>query len=325
MRLNDIDRLTGLAILFVVIGHLATGETVNAEGMQWYKTLKGLIYSFHMPLFMFVSGFIFFYTYKPINTFQELLSFYRKKFLRLFPSFLFFALLIFLSKFLLSRHLTIDNPVRSWNDFYLVFYEPSKSYAGFLWYIYVLFEFYLIFPILIIFFRNNLEVLIIPAFFIYWIPFTTIFSLNYVVEYFFFFLLGCIASKHLNVYLDFIDKNKMFLIAIFITSLIVILSFKVPKIVTGLLSIPALHALVRLPAFVNDKFLILLGKYTFSIYLMNTLSSGFIKGLLFKYTNLSYNQFYIVSIIMVLAGIFIPILVKKYIFNNLPFFKSYIG
>lgn len=49
-RIAYIDRLKGLAIILVVIGHLLkTGET----GM-----LYQFIYSFHMPLFMFLSGFV---------------------------------------------------------------------------------------------------------------------------------------------------------------------------------------------------------------------------------------------------------------------------
>lgn len=49
-RVASIDRLKGLAIILVVIGHLLkTGET----GMMYQ-----FIYSFHMPLFMFLSGFV---------------------------------------------------------------------------------------------------------------------------------------------------------------------------------------------------------------------------------------------------------------------------
>lgn len=49
-RIAYIDRLKGLAIILVVIGHLLkTGET----GM-----LYRFIYSFHMPLFMFLSGLV---------------------------------------------------------------------------------------------------------------------------------------------------------------------------------------------------------------------------------------------------------------------------
>ncbi len=44
-RIDWIDRLRGIAFFFVVLGHVYTPESVNA-----------FIYSFHMPLFFFISG-----------------------------------------------------------------------------------------------------------------------------------------------------------------------------------------------------------------------------------------------------------------------------
>lgn len=49
-RIQFIDRLKGLAIILVVIGHLGLSQ-VN-EGIVKF------IYTFHMPLFMFLSGIV---------------------------------------------------------------------------------------------------------------------------------------------------------------------------------------------------------------------------------------------------------------------------
>ena len=59
VHLYDVKRLTGVAILLVVMGHLATGNAVYTQGSEWYKFFNFLINSFHMPLFMFLSGFKF--------------------------------------------------------------------------------------------------------------------------------------------------------------------------------------------------------------------------------------------------------------------------
>lgn len=53
MRNNWIDSLKGMAIILVVIGHLST----LFSGLVFYK-LNQYIYSFHMPLFFFISGYL---------------------------------------------------------------------------------------------------------------------------------------------------------------------------------------------------------------------------------------------------------------------------
>ena len=49
-RLTDIDVAKGICIILVVIGHY-----IPANSPQWYLTLIDVIYSFHMPLFMYAS------------------------------------------------------------------------------------------------------------------------------------------------------------------------------------------------------------------------------------------------------------------------------
>lgn len=53
-RLIHIDVLKGIAIVLVVMGHLYIPFTDYLN-----ETLNQLIYSFHMPLFIFLSGFVF--------------------------------------------------------------------------------------------------------------------------------------------------------------------------------------------------------------------------------------------------------------------------
>lgn len=48
-RIEYLDELKGLAAFLVVLGHLVTAK-------QEYRGIYNFIYSFHMPLFMFVSG-----------------------------------------------------------------------------------------------------------------------------------------------------------------------------------------------------------------------------------------------------------------------------
>lgn len=47
-----LDIAKGLAIILVVVGHVIQGSSENFDDLMWFK----IIYSFHMPLFIFLSG-----------------------------------------------------------------------------------------------------------------------------------------------------------------------------------------------------------------------------------------------------------------------------
>lgn len=53
-RIEYIDHLKGIAILLVVIGHFIQINTIDSTGDRLFSA----IYSFHMPLFMFLSGYV---------------------------------------------------------------------------------------------------------------------------------------------------------------------------------------------------------------------------------------------------------------------------
>lgn len=59
-KINWLLILQGWAMLWVIIGHAFLG--VAGEGPKWENTLTQFAYSFHMPLFMLVSGWLFYLT-----------------------------------------------------------------------------------------------------------------------------------------------------------------------------------------------------------------------------------------------------------------------
>lgn len=72
MRLPDIERAKGLAILLVVFGHVVAREA--PAGNEWYTFSKSAVYSFHMAFFMFLSGLVFFMRAEPVAGLQEYAS-----------------------------------------------------------------------------------------------------------------------------------------------------------------------------------------------------------------------------------------------------------
>lgn len=68
------DVLRGFAILLVVLGHCiqeGSGEQYSAQALYFYDKLYQFIYSFHMPLFMMVSGYLSWSSMKRAKTWQD--------------------------------------------------------------------------------------------------------------------------------------------------------------------------------------------------------------------------------------------------------------
>lgn len=60
-----IDATKGVAIILVVLGHcIQYGSRLSVDNLYFSDPLFKAIYSFHMPLFMLVSGYLFYYSIK---------------------------------------------------------------------------------------------------------------------------------------------------------------------------------------------------------------------------------------------------------------------
>jgi fucose 4-O-acetylase-like acetyltransferase len=123
-RLEYIDQIRGLAIILVVIGHIIQFNDIQG-GMK--NSVFNVIYSFHMPLFFFISGYIGYKTIKIID-FKSL----RKHLLNKTISLLIplFSWSILVNKFFLNQEW---NSITT-NDIINTITNPS------LWFFKILFE-----------------------------------------------------------------------------------------------------------------------------------------------------------------------------------------
>lgn len=321
--LIDVQILTGLTITLVVIGHLVTGKDIETPSINWYRSLKEYLYSFHMPLFIFISGLVLRYSQPTINSFTSYKKYIKSKIVRLLPSYLFFAIIIYVAKITLDDYLKVDNPVGFGKDFFKVFYAPTKSFAGFLWYIYVLLLYYLTIPILLKFCNKYILLLVsIPLSFYTW---PSLFAIDFYFQFLPFCLLGALAADKIDSYQNFIQKYFIIFFLIFVSLSVLFYFHRIPKFVMGVFSIPAFHGLILQFKTKTLSVLNTIGKQTFAIYLMNTIIIGFIKAISFKFLGFNYQNFEYLFLILVLCGIFFPIVIKKYIINNVPFIGKYIA
>lgn len=308
-RLDAIDKLKGLAILLVVIGHIVAREA--PAGNDWYVALKDTIYLFHMPLFMFLSGLILAYSRKPITSLAGYRRFVSGKCKRLMPAYLLFSLVVFAGKILAGRFVHVDNTPESWLNYFDVVINPLGSYCAYLWYIQVLFLFYLIMPLGYYATRQRIQWLLPWCLILHFVPLPGFLGLSSFGEYAFVFCLGCVAGDHYPAYSKWVSRHGAMFMIPFLIALMVASTWGIPKLLLGLLSIPACHVLVGLWAKDHGKVWTTMGNYTFPIYLMNTLYIGVAKAVLFKFANWDGVNFFWFAPILLLAGVVGPIVTYK--------------
>lgn len=137
-RNSQIMWINALAILLVVVGH---ADMTPAYDALW---IKRWIYSFHMPLFVFVSGFLFCYTNPQIKE-VSIGRFLLKKVRRLLLPFIVINSIIFLIKTFFSSDDYVQHPVVLTWDSYVdsTFFHP----IGFMWFLpalFMIFVFYIV-------------------------------------------------------------------------------------------------------------------------------------------------------------------------------------
>lgn len=322
-RRVDLDLAKGLGILLVVLGHIVARQPPTGNG--WYVALKDAIYLFHMPFFMYLSGYVTFLSGYTNVTWREWPGFATKRAYRLLLPFLIFGLLIIAGKLMLGHYMAVDNlPVSTWGAIVNLVWTTDTSPATSVWYIGVLFVFCVATPPLMKAFRNRLWLLVLFSIALYATPVPHLVYFDRVAEFYVFFALGCLAASYHEAWLSSIDRLAAYWMGAFALTLVVATAVGyrhtdlLPFFACGCLSIPALHALVRRLSQRGARLLAVLGHYSFVIYLLNTPFIGLTKGLGLKLLPWDGVNFLLYAPVLTLAGIVGPIAVKEYLFKRIP-------
>lgn len=134
-RIDYLDIAKAICIVLVVVGHFNP-----SPAPQSWRTAVDVIYTFHMPLFMFVSGFLFSKTYRR----QPYLDFISKKFRHLMVPYFLTSVFIIGIKLTMQSILPVKNTAVA-QDLLTMFYRPSA--AVHLWFVWALMLLYLIAPL----------------------------------------------------------------------------------------------------------------------------------------------------------------------------------
>ena len=101
-RLEAFDIARAICIILVVVGHFNPDDTP-----AWWKAANTCIYSFHMPVFLFISGFIYAFYFKKSNY----IPFMLKKMKRLFVPYLVASLIVVSIKLATQGGAYVEHPV----------------------------------------------------------------------------------------------------------------------------------------------------------------------------------------------------------------------
>jgi fucose 4-O-acetylase-like acetyltransferase len=322
-RRLDLDRAKGLGILLVVIGHLVA-RTAPA-GADWYIVLKHALYHFHMPFFMYLSGYVVFLTGAARTPPSKWLGFTSRRMYRLLLPFVLFGLVILLGKLIASHFIQVDNlPDSLGQGLEGLVWNTDSSPAESVWYLIVLFALSVLTPPLLWMLRGRVAYLLALALILYVLPVPHVMYLDRVARFMSFFVMGGLAADAGKSWLDLIDRY----FAAALVALLVALSLSltvfatwnpdVALFVCGTLSMPALHGLVRHRYFATSSLLLTLGVYSLVIYLLNTPFIGLVKGAMLKVLPWDGANFLLYAVVLTAAGTVLPILLKRHLLDRVP-------
>lgn len=275
-----------------------------------------------MPLFLFVSGYIAYYTYPQIKSITDYYSYVKKKFIRLFPAYLIMSLFFFAGKYALEKNTELTEGIIN------IFFYPANSNSSFLWYIYVLFLFNLSMPIIDYLVKNKFIIFFVISILISsFINFPDLLSLNFYFWYLPFFILGCYFSSKRETYMRILKKFGLIILIVFI--IWIFLEFLgIINIHKNIVSFFAIIGITYISSIKLERNVLLekLGDNSFYIYLFNTLFIGAISFLLINYLGKEsfYNNFYYFAPFFILIGLYLPIWLQKYFISRLPIISKLI-
>ncbi len=316
-KLLDIERGKGIGILLVVYGHLVMFNTLGEQG--WYRDTKAAVYLFHMPLFMYLSGFVFFYTKAHLAFERGFPNFLAKRFDRLILPFLALALITVLGKALASQFVYVDQGVSGiWDGIAAVFSNAPQNPAISIWYLAVLFVYSVATPVFIRLLGGHVWVLFALALAAHFIPLPEDFYLGRIFRFYVFFVFGMVASRYAAAFLYCYSRCLIGFLLAFVVLLYFGRSLPYSLLLCGLVSIPVVHGFVASRLFFRNDILVWLGQNSMVIYLLNTIAIGIAKAAYVRVLPLDGSWFVLMIAILMLAGTALP-LIFKYALGFIPY------
>lgn len=271
-KLSYISFLQFIGPILVIIGHAMNGLEYN-----WIlNPIKEWIYIFHMPLFFFISGYLF--CFKDGLKTKGYKKFMKEKFWRLMFPYLMLNSIFVIPKFFGASFIN-DQVEFSAEYFIYIFLTPRANIWGHLWFLFALFLVYAISPIFEFFKNKNNKIywgiLISFCVFIFIMRpiHTDLLAINDLQKDLLFFVMGIlIAYVPVEKIRTNITKRKFYLLIILDVILSAIWGFyKEIQLIQLLIGINTLFILFSMPIVFNitNSFIMKQANYSFAIYILH--------------------------------------------------------
>ena len=301
-KINWISILQGWAMLWVVIGHAPLGEPGN--GPEWENALYSFAYSFHMPLFMLISGYLFNLTRLSSWNYTATI---KDKSVRLLIPMLVFTLLAFAAKLAVPSEMNRPTSF-SIKEIINAFLYPGQSPLSEMWFIATLFWLFLLMPLWRRCVNRQWAMWAMLAILLavhFYHPDIQLLCIGSVCEYAVYFYGGVLLSR-MSAIKKIKGKGEWWLLAAgilcYVTGSFWTLHFV--KVISGIgLSIALSLILDRY----YPKALSSFRGYTYQIFLMGIFAQILVR-IIYRHAGLYYPMTFVISI---LAGLYIPVLISK--------------
>lgn len=305
--------LQGWAMLLVVVGHTKFVDFSTNEIYAFCQITSKIIYSFHMPLFMFISGGLLYlsrmqkkWKYKQIIT---------DKLKYLGMPYVFFITLTFLLKYAGNPYMKrkVDFSLQ---DFFMSFIDPGNSPLKEMWFIATLFTLMMFYPVYQLTVRKKkYEVMLIAISILFFFtpdPISedgiNILNIAGLHTYMIFFVCGILFFKY-QIYN--ILGSWYWLAVLCMLFCVSFLFYKIP-IITALLGIGMSFSLCKTISRFFPELFSSFRDYTFQIFLIGIFPQMFVELFLWKKLQ-SPNFFIPIYLLSILLAIYSSVFIAKLI------------
>lgn len=319
-RRLDLDRAKGVAILLVVLGHIVAAAP--PPGAEWWDWPRYALYRFHMPFFLYLSGYVALLSGGIAFPATETLGHAAKRARRLLLPFFLLGLVVLLGKLVAQEVVHVDNRASGlWSGLRDLVMTTEDSPATFIWFLLVLFLCSVLAPPL---WRvAGTAGLLAAGVLLLALEPPPLFYLDRFARHAVFFAVGVAVARNEARLMPLFAARQPGWWALFAATLAAALAGWLPGdlslLVCGLAAIPALHGLMLRPVMARQDWALTLGRYTMAIYLFNVIAIGVVKAALIE-AGVPWNAagFWIHAPALAVAGVALPILAKVLLLRRIP-------
>ncbi len=182
-RIEEIDILRGFAAVCMILGHSFLRYPIDLTGVTWCSVVEHWIFTFHMELFFFLAGVCY-----HASQYGEYI---KKKAMRIIVPYIAFSIITIIFKAFGGSAVNRDESVGTG-------FVKMLLYGGNYWFLYVLFEVFLIYPLVEKVINTRIKKIVLISVLLLldlFIDIPAIFKVRNLVYYLPFFISGHLTSE----------------------------------------------------------------------------------------------------------------------------------